>query len=125
MFDEEKDRLYWQVEALRGQVRELERAIEKNGNMLWAFRVILIHALISLGVKDNFNALSDAELLYAFTRVLSDDWRFSRCPNAPALHCRPAALQLTRDGDLVACLDCGWDIREHPLPVQLRTPDEQ
>lgn len=125
MFDEEKDRLFWQVEALRGQVREMERAHEKTGNLLFAFRISLIHSLISLGVEDNFNSLSDAELLYAFNRVILNDWRFSRCPNAQEFHCRPLALQITRDGDIVACMDCGWDIREQPLPVKIREQEEE
>ncbi len=112
MFDEEKDRLFWQVEALRGQVTELERASERTGNVLWAFRVAIIHALVSLGYKENYNQMNDADLLHAFHYVVQTDWRFSRCPNAPQKHCRPLALQMTRDGELVGCLDCGWDIRE-------------
>lgn len=125
MFDEEKDRLFWQVEALKGQVIELERSGEKTGNQLWAFRVLILSALEGLGYKGNFTGLTDTDLLYTFHQVLENDWRFSRCPNASKMHCRPLALQTTRDGDLVGCLDCGWDVRENPLPRQRRLKDEQ
>jgi hypothetical protein len=33
-------------------------------------------------------------------------------------------MHITSDGDLVQCDDCGWDIRESPLPVEIREVKE-
>lgn len=105
-------KLFWQVEALRGQVQELERERERVGNLLWAIRLVLIHALQGLGAEGNLEALPDDELLKRFDYFVQEHWVFSRCPNAGELRCRPKAMQTTRDGDLVYCEDCGWDVRD-------------
>ncbi|MFP4321567.1 MAG: hypothetical protein ACLFTK_03865 [Anaerolineales bacterium] len=103
-------RLYWQVQALRGQVEELERERNRTGNTLWLMRQVLTRALRWMGHDDDLTELDDAALLRRFENTLRQDYRFSPCPNAPRLRCRPMAMQFTRDGDLVRCEDCGWDV---------------
>lgn len=118
-YDPDFIKLYWQVVALRGQLDELERERNQLGNVLWMMRLVIIKALLWLEAETeaaDLHALNDGELLLAFERAVRSDWRFSPCPNAERLHCRPVAMQTTRDGDLVHCSDCGWDIREGPLP---------
>ena len=121
--DSEMDsiKLYWQVQALRGQIRELERERERTGNLLWLMRRLIITLLMSVGVpQDELRKKNDADLLARFSHEINHNWRFSLCPDAIEYHCRPSAMQLSRDGDLIHCGDCGWDVRENPLPENLR-----
>jgi hypothetical protein len=118
-YDSDHHKLFWQVEALKGQIHELERERDRAGNILWRMRFLLRVALEGMGVEAQYGRLSDAEILRLFEKQLKDDWRFSRCPNADKLHCRPVAMHITSDGDIVQCDDCGWDIRESPLPVEI------
>ncbi len=117
MADDDADalRLYWQVQALRGQVEELERERNRTANTLWLMRQVMLRALEWLGAAEDAFKLDDAALLRRFENTLRNDYRFSPCPNAPRLKCRPLAMQFTRDGERVYCEDCGWDVRDHPL----------
>ena len=121
-YDSDYIKLYWQVEALKGQIFELERERNRTGNVLWRMRFLLRVVLEGMGVEAPYGRLSDAELLRLFEKHLKEDWRFSRCPNAEELHCRPLAMHVTGDGDLVQCDDCGWDVRESPLPASAKRP---
>jgi len=118
MFEYETDyiKLHWQVQALKGQLVELERERDRTGNLLWLMRRLILEALHNLGVADDLGKCSDTELLARFQEEVQTNWRFSRCPDAIEYHCRPLALQTTRDGDPVFCADCGWDVRKNPLP---------
>ena len=124
-YDADPIKLYWQVEALKGQIVELERERDRTGNVLWRVRFLLRVALEALQVDAHYGKLTDAEMLRLFERQLKENWRFSRCPNAEKLHCRPLAMQMTTDGDIVHCEDCGWDIRESPLPAELKLPEPE
>jgi|GEM_PF-4718747 len=107
-------KLHWQLEALKGQINELEREREKTGNLLSVMRFMLIRALRGMGVEATYGKLTNVDLIRLFERHTRDDWRFSQCPNAPKLHCRPRALQVTRDHEIVGCDDCGWTVLDTP-----------
>ena len=111
-YDTDYIKLHWRIEALKGQVRELERERNRNENFLWAIRFVLITTLSNMDVTADFDKLSDNDLLTLFEHVILNDSRFSQCPNAAELNCRPVAMQKTSDGDLVSCADCGWDLLE-------------
>lgn len=115
-YDTDFIKLHWQIEALRGQVVELERDRERTGNLLAAVRFVLVRALRGMDVDADFGKMNDAEVLRLFERVTRDDWRFSRCPRAAEYKCRPSALHVTTDHEIIGCEDCGWDILENPLP---------
>ncbi|NJL95494.1 MAG: hypothetical protein HC915_18095 [Anaerolineae bacterium] len=100
------------IAVLQGQIAELERERNRTDNLLMVMRFLLIRALRGLGTPGRLNALSDSHLLVLFDKVTRNDARFSRCPNATRLKCRPAAQQLSRDGHLVGCADCGWSLLE-------------
>lgn len=107
-------KLHWQIEALKGQLEEMERERNRSLNLVHVLRHFLIHALVGLGVQGDFGKMGDAELATVFARVVKTDWRFSRCPNAALYHCRPSALKTLKTGELILCEDCGWDIRDDP-----------
>ena len=109
-YDADIIKLYWQIEALKGQVYELDRERNRTHNLIYVMRHVLIRALQGIGVQEDFGKLTDGHLLALFDRAMKQDYRFSRCPNAPQLRCRPVAMQMTRDGDPVYCEDCGWSV---------------
>ena len=111
-YDTDYIKLHWRIEALKGQVRELERERNRNQNFLWAVRFVLMTTLSNLGIDADFDKLSDNDLLALFEHTTLTDPRFSQCPNAAELHCRPLAMRKTSDGDLVSCADCGWSLLE-------------
>lgn len=117
-------KLNWKIEALRGQLAELERERNATGNKLHIVRILLLEAMTGLDVQTNKDMarMTDAELYMLFAKTIKSDWRFSRCPNAQEYRCRPSAMQITRDGDIVHCDDCGWDIRE--TPITIKPPEE-
>lgn len=115
-FDPELDKLYWQIEALKGQVTELERERDRTANLVWFLKTLLVRALRGLGIPGDFNAMSLNELTALFEQITLNDYRFSRCPQAAEYHCRPLAMQVTRDGELVYCEDCGWHVAGNALP---------
>jgi hypothetical protein len=106
------------IDALRRQVAELERERNRNHNLLFVTRFVLTRALEGIGVQGKLGSMTDGELIALLNRHLQLDWRFSRCPNASQFKCRPSALQTTRDGDLVACEDCGWSILHDSLDAE-------
>jgi hypothetical protein len=116
MDEEEPDfiKMYWQIEALKGQVEEMERDNNRSMNLIHVLRFFLVQALIGLGVQGEFGKMSDAEVGVIFAQTVKTDWRFSRCPNAIRYHCRPSSLQTLKTGELIHCEDCGWDIRDDP-----------
>lgn len=113
-YDTDFIKLHWQIEALKGQMAEMERDHNRAQNLLSVLRFFITQALIGLGQQAQFGKMSDAELALMFANAVKSDWRFSRCPNAEQYHCRPSALKTLKTGELIACEDCGWDIRDDP-----------